>query len=622
MLKNTVKRFEFISFILLMVFIFILLPSLSIININDLQVTQTILFIIVVAIAVLILIIKSYLSFSYRIKFSAIDYLISAWFVYVVINGIIHHVTVSNRLIELFALILFYIILRQINPNKYIILFIAATIGSLLQSLHGNLQRWGLLSSFNEYFGMTGAFYNPGPFAGYLGSIFPVALGLFLLKNNNISAIDMKLNHIFRRVFKQNKASNLQYINGIAGISIIAIITVLPVTLSRAAWLAVCLSSLLIIIKRYSILSKLKSLSKTKQTIILSIFITFFILGIYGLLQFKTNSANGRLLIWKVTTNIINQHPVTGVGFDKYKSYYMEAQADYFEKHTDSSERFVADDNIYCFNDFLLQITENGVIGLTLALIILFLIFRVKNNEFKILLLIAKAGLVSIIVFSFFSYPSQILSIKILFISYIAFISSTAKQKIIFIGNRKKLYLIIRNLSVTLFIIIIIVGLRGFVIYNRALKDWNYAYSLCEIGRYQESIVYFQDVYQIFQSDSDFLMHYGKVLNMAKKYNFSIEILQQELKFCPNTFTYTVLGDNYKELKKPIEAEKSYLRAWHMNPSRFYPKYLLAILYDETGQSEKAVEIAKELLSKEVKINSTAIKEIKQEMTKILNKHK
>jgi tetratricopeptide (TPR) repeat protein len=175
---------------------------------------------------------------------------------------------------------------------------------------------------------------------------------------------------------------------------------------------------------------------------------------------------------------------------------------------------------------------------------------------------------------------------------------------------------------VALFVIIIIVGLRSFVIYNRALKNWNYAYNLYEMGRYRESIVYFQDVYQIFQSDSDFLMNYGKALNMAGKYNFSIEILQQALKFYPNTFTYIVLGDNYKKLKKSIEAEKSYLRAWHMNPSRFYPKYLLAILYDETGQTEKTVEIANELLSKEVKINSTAIKEIKQEMTKILNKHK
>jgi tetratricopeptide (TPR) repeat protein len=603
MMKKIDKIFEFISLILLTVFIFILLPSLSIINIHGLQITQTILFIIVTTIATFLILIKSYLTFSYRIKINTIDCLISVWFAYVVINGIIHHNTVSNRLIELFVLILFYITLRHINPNKYIILFIATIIGSLLQSLHGNLQHWGLLYSFNRYFGMTGAFYNPGPFAGYLGSIFPVALGLYLLKDNNILE------------------SNLKYIKSIAGISIIAIITVLPITLSRAAWLAICLSSLLIIIKRYSIFSKLRSLSKTKQIVILFISIIFFTLGMYGLLQFKVNSANGRLLIWKVTANVINQHPITGVGFNKYKSYYMEAQADYFEKHIDSSEKFVADDNTLCFNDFLLQTTENGIIGLTLALIILFLIFHVKNNKFKTLLLIVKAGLVSIVVFSFFSYPSQILSIKILFITYIALISSLAKN-IVVIEIKKKLYLITRNLSTALLIIIIIiVGLRSFVIYDRALKYWSCAYNLYEIEQYQESLNYFQQAYQSFQSDGNFLMNYGKALNMAEKYDLSIEVLQQALNFCPNPFIYTVLGDNYQKLKKSVESEKAYLRAWYMNPSRFYPKYLLAILYDETGQSEKAVEIANELLAKEVKVNSTAIEEIKKEMIKILNKY-
>jgi hypothetical protein len=57
-----------------------------------------------------------------------------------------------------------------------------------------------------------------------------------------------------------------------------------------------------------------------------------------------------------------------------------------------------------------------------------------------------------------------------------------------------------------------------------------------------------------------------------------------------------------------------------MVPSRFYPKYLLAKLYDETGQHEKAVTVAKELLSKEIKIESTAVKEIQEEMRKIIEK--
>ena len=49
----------------------------------------------------------------------------------------------------------------------------------------------------------------------------------------------------------------------------------------------------------------------------------------------------------------------------------------------------------------------------------------------------------------------------------------------------------------------------------------------------------------------------------------------------------------YKALGNSTEAEQAYFHAWHMAPARFYPLYLLAKLYDETGQQEKAVAMAK-----------------------------
>ena len=58
-----------------------------------------------------------------------------------------------------------------------------------------------------------------------------------------------------------------------------------------------------------------------------------------------------------------------------------------------------------------------------------------------------------------------------------------------------------------------------------------------------------------------------------------------------------------------------------IDKGHFYPKYLLAKLYDETNQREKAIAVAKELLSKEVKVESTAVYEIQTEMNNILNRN-
>ena len=49
--------------------------------------------------------------------------------------------------------------------------------------------------------------------------------------------------------------------------------------------------------------------------------------------------------------------------------------------------------------------------------------------------------------------------------------------------------------------------------------------------------------------------------------------------------------------------------------------YLLALLYDETGQHSKAITTARYLLQKEVKVQSKAIEEIHEAMRAILEKH-
>ena len=64
-----------------------------------------------------------------------------------------------------------------------------------------------------------------------------------------------------------------------------------------------------------------------------------------------------------------------------------------------------------------------------------------------------------------------------------------------------------------------------------------------------------------------------------------------------------------------------YRLAANVVPNKFYPLYLLVKLYDETGQTEKARAMARELLNKEVKVPSKAIEEIKAEMERLIHKN-
>nr|MDA3878836.1 hypothetical protein [Prolixibacteraceae bacterium] len=74
---------------------------------------------------------------------------------------------------------------------------------------------------------------------------------------------------------------------------------------------------------------------------------------------------------------------------------------------------------------------------------------------------------------------------------------------------------------------------------------------------------------------------------------------------------------SYKALEKYKSAEQQYSQAASMAPAKFYPLYLQAKLYDASGQQQKALAMAKTILKKEIKVHSTAIEEIKEEMKQI-----
>ena len=88
----------------------------------------------------------------------------------------------------------------------------------------------------------------------------------------------------------------------------------------------------------------------------------------------------------------------------------------------------------------------------------------------------------------------------------------------------------------------------------------------------------------------------------------------------PSDEILSTLGDTYKALKRYSETEEAYQHASFMVPHKLYPLYLLAMLYDETGQREKAVAFAGKVLNKEIKVESTD--DIKIEMEKIIEKNK
>ena len=113
-----------------------------------------------------------------RIKATPLDGLVLLFFVYLTLNYMfVSPVDASIRYLNTIYLLLLYLsfrILLTANPNSAKILFLVFILSGLAQSLYGLAQGVGFCDSGRE-FPITGTFYNPGPYGGYLA--VTVALG-------------------------------------------------------------------------------------------------------------------------------------------------------------------------------------------------------------------------------------------------------------------------------------------------------------------------------------------------------------------------------------------------------------------------------------------------------------
>ena len=564
-------------------------------------------------------------SKAMSISLSKIDIGLALLFAYIILNRYFFQTDYgfSIRFMELLGLGFLYIIIRKLNVKLFYLLLLAIVISGIIQAVYGNFQLLGYCISNHSGFKLTGSFFNPGPYAGFLASVCPIALGLYLYRDKVIYDLQFDI-----------KNKNFAFVNTIIKyaleyvplIGIISIILVVPATQSRASWLAVVISSGLLLQLRYKFLNKLfNQLSKLKKVVLVTILTIIIGASLLGIYHFKKGSSDGRLFIWKTSTEIIKDNPIFGVGFDGFKTHYMNYQASYFSENGETREAFVADNSNYAFNEFVQFIVENGCIGFILLSMLCFFIFKAKTNkEERFLEKILKISLLSVVAFACFSYPMQILPTKIILFSCLALLSNLDPEKKVVQINKSSAT---KNFFVKSFslIVSIIVSYFGYS-YTKKLSDsyliWEEGLENYQYGNYEEAIYNFEQVYPFFSKNGEFLMNYGKTLSISKKNKKAIAILSEAKLYLNNTIIETALGDAYKSDKQYTNAELAYIKAHNMIPVRFYPLYLLVKLYDETNNTKEAVETANKVLEKEVKVQSTAIEEIKLEMEKILENYK
>lgn len=596
------------------------------------------------------------LPFIKTIHFTIIDLLVLVFCAWHILSEVYilqsPYISLSDTIFNVALWLIIYLFVRSAaqQPTFVWAIVIVWMVVSLIQSGLGLMQLYGFESSHHGLFSITGTFHNPGPFSGFVVSGLPIALGVIGYteaqrgkrytegKGGNTerhggiflkwSKINIPFNIIVRYSFLT-----------LAWVTLVAILLVLPPAQSRAAWVAGIAGGLFVLAGHPALLSlkdglknKFLTIRKPLRMVLLTVVLLSIATAGFGLYSMKKGSADGRMLIWQVTSQLIKQSPVTGHGTGAFNALYMNEQANWFEsgKGTEA-QAMVSGSPEAPFNEPLKLWLEKGLIAILLAGGILFFIFvsnkpptynyKLKTQNPKLstinpkLITCFKGALISLLVFSLFSYPFDISSFVLQLVILIALLAGTSNQMLTITG-RKSLFL------TSPIAIIIILGSIHYVpqrqAHFQAMKTWQEANQLYNYRSYQASVAAYEEAFPPLQNNGLFLQMYGKAINMDEQHQKSNKILAMAQNRHSSQIIQNTLGDNHKALGKYAEAETSYLKSIHMVPSLLLPKYLLAKLYNESGQHQKAQHTAEEILRSNIKVESSATREIMNEMNEIV----
>jgi O-antigen polymerase len=561
-------------------------------------VTSKILFFLSLSAIIYIYLSLIYMNSLKKIELTWLDALVCLYIIYVYLGKLRYSTEniLDINTLSLVFIIPFYFCIKQSklnNPKTVDLILFLFIFSGIYQLLYGLLQLYGFLPTQNFRFPITGSFFNPAPYSGFIVSILPLALASYYSKQRSFAVRNLSL------------------------IYILGTILVLPSTLSRSAWVAGIVSCFIVFYYQYNLRKVLKCISYKKIILIVFLGTVFFGIFTYSLIKIKEKSAQGRLLVWDLSMDMIKDNFLFGVGHGRFNVEYAKYQVNYFSSALDDKYYLLAGKGEYLFNEYLQIFVEQGIIGILLfgTIIILVFISFFKQERIGIDMRIGTfASLIAILIFAFFSYPFSILPILLNFFFLIALISSSDN---VIIALRYKLKPII---ALTYIILSSIVLYHTTIIYN-SYKEFNNANVNLLMGNYYEAKIIYQSNYNLLKNDGSFLMQYGQTLNHLRQYKKAIKVLRSAKKLISDPFLYTSLGDAYKNIQDYENAERCYSFASNYIPYLFYPKYLLAKLYQGQGKFKEANSMAKLILNMQPKVPSIVIDQIKEEMKYLLQKN-
>ena len=514
--------------------------------------------------------------------------------------------SLREYIVFLLYIILFFLIIGNVNSewqfNVFIkILFLTSTIISIFVLMH----YYGVDPTYlKAYSGIISPIGNKNLISNYLATIFPVLFSYYLLED---------------RI--KNKV--------IYYLILLICYTTLIICQTRGIWISIFLTFILgfyifikyklsfIIFKKNSKWLILLLVTIVAITIIYSTENIFNKSEITTVQRFTSiyednfSSIDSRLIIWKITIDMIKDKPLFGIGIGSFKNNNQYYQAKYLLNNTKylKSRMQLLD----AHNEYLQIWVELGLIGLLIFLYAIYIFYNIflhyikreKNIKNQLIALGLIGGITIYLFHCIFSFPFRIpalgatfftiLGLTFIFIKDIIISKKVKENSILKIIIKKSKY----NIIFSMIIIIAIVIAMDCIVIRPYLAEINYGKGRIQSmeGNYNAALPYLKYGEKLDPFNGRILDDIGNIYYKFNEYNKSIKYFNEAKKHSNDINIYRNLGLCYMQIDNYIEAENNLNYAIFLDPKFLEAYFNLGYLYYLQKEHDMAIEQWEKILS-------------------------
>lgn len=431
----------------------------------------------------------------------------------------------GGQLVVLWFLLRYF--LTEAPCLKFFFLFVLMLTG-LVEPVWGMQQLHGYAYSNHSLFRLTGSFFNPGPYCGYLAVVLPVCLWTALRFQKGM--------HYFGWVC--------------AG----AILIVLPAGMSRSAWMAAVVAC--------------------------------------GWVYWTERIG------WEKTKAVCRRYKNATIPFIAIVAILVGCPE-------------------YAFNEYLQIGLEQGVGGLIVFVAWLgsMAYYGIRNRQQG-----AAGGVLALAVFAVSSYPLQLPSfwVALVFLGAICVTEDGTR-------TRSSALSVSPVCHITMISLLSLASVCLFILQKgqyEAYKRWGRMQMIYNNKAYESVAEDYHELHDKLKHKPEFLFEEAQCLSKTGQHAEAIRVLERAKRLSGDPMIRYMIAKNRQTLGDYREAEEELLQAIGILPERLYPYYLLAKLYAEPEfyQADKLRAAAGAVLTKKPKVETTAIREMREEVKKIIEK--